>query len=192
MMLNEELARAFLVGDGRTNVDNDKIKEDCIRPIWTDDDFFSVKKQLPSTATVEDKMEAIIRSRKDYKGSGSLTLFTNEDFLIDMQLLKDTTGRVIYDTNEKLKAYLRVNDIVTVPVFEGLYRTVDNQRYDLEGILVNLNDYNVGTDKGGVIGWHDAFDIDFNQYKYLIETRLSGALTKYHSAIVIEVAHAAG
>ena len=189
MMLNEELARAFLVGDGRTNVDLDKIKEDNIRPIWTDDDFFSVKKFVEAPTT-ERVMEAIIRSRKDYKGSGSPTFFTTEDFLIDMQLLKDTTGRIIYDTDEKLKAYLRVKDIITVPVFEDLYRNVEGVRHDLVGILVNLNDYNVGTDKGGVIGWHDDFDIDFNQYKYLIETRLSGALTKYHSAIVIEAPHA--
>lgn len=196
MMLNEELARAFLVGDGRSVVDNDKIKEDCIRPIWTDDSFYTVKRQLPSNATVEDKMEAIIRVRKDYKGSGSPTLYTNEDFLIDMQLLKDTTGRVIYDTNEKLKAYLRVSDIITVPVFEGLTRTVGEgagaHTWKLEGILVNLNDYNVGTDKGGVIGWHDDFDIDFNQYKYLIETRCSGALVKYHSAVALEIEQVAG
>lgn len=194
MMLNEELARAFLVGDGRSAVSTDKIKEANIRPIWTDDDFFTIKKQLLSTATTEDKMEAIIRVRKDYKGSGNLTLFTNEDFLIDMQLLKDTTGRIIYDTNDKLKAFLRVSNIVTVPVFENLTRTVGEgasaKTYKLEGLLVNLNDYNVGTDKGGVIGWYDDFDIDFNQYKYLIETRLSGALTKYHSAVAIEVEQA--
>lgn len=194
MMLNEELARAFLVGDGRSAVSQDKIKEDNIRPIWTDDDFFTVKKQLPAASTTEAKMEAIIRVRKDYKGSGNLTLFTNEDFLIDMQLLKDTTGRIIYDTNEKLKAFLRVNSIVTVPVFENLTRTVGEgagaKTYKLEGLLVNLNDYNVGTDKGGVIGWYDDFDIDFNQYKYLIETRLSGALTKYHSAVALEVEQA--
>ena len=191
MMLNEELARAFLVGDGRSAVDNDKIKEANIRPIWTDDSFFSVKKQLPAATTTEQKMEAIIRSRKDYKGSGRPTLFTNEDFLMDMQLLKDTTGRIIYDTDEKLKAFLRVSDIVTVPVFENLTRTVGEgqsaKTYRLEGLLVNLADYNVGTDKGGAIGWHEFFDIDFNQEKYLIETRLSGALTKYHSAIAIEI-----
>ena len=196
MMLNEELARAFLIGDGRSAVDTDKIKEDNIRPIWTDDSFFTVKRQLLSTATTEEKMEAIIRSRKDYKGSGSPILFTNEDFLIDMQLLKDTTGRIIYDTNEKLKAFLRVSDIVTVPVFENATRTVGEgvsaKTYKLEGLLINLNDYNVGTDKGGVIGWYDDFDIDFNQYKYLIETRLSGALTKYHSAVAIEIEQVAG
>jgi len=191
MMLNEELARAFLVGDGRSTLDPDKIKEDNIRPIYLDDDFYSVKISLPADATIKQKMQAIIRSRKVYKGSGRPTLFTNEDFLIDMQLLEDTTGRVIYDTDEKLKGYLRVSEIVTVPVFEDLYRMDDdNHRQDLDGILVNLNDYNVGTDKGGVIGWADQFDIDFNQYKYLIETRCSGALVKFHSAVVIEHAHA--
>lgn len=196
MMLNEEIARAFLIGDGRSAVDTDKIKEANIRPIWTDDDFFTVKKQLASNVTTEQKMEAIIRARKDYKGSGRPVLFTNEDFLIDMQLLKDTTGRILYDTDEKLKAYLRVSDIVTVPVFENLERTVGEgvtaKTYKLEGLLVNLNDYNVGTDKGGAIGWADVFDIDFNQYKYLIECRLSGALIKYHSAVAIEVEKAAG
>lgn len=196
MMLNEEIARAFLIGDGRSAVDTDKIKEANIRPIWTDDDFFTVKKQLASTVTTEQKMEAIIRARKDYKGSGRPILFTNEDFLMDMQLLKDTTGHILYDTDEKLKAFLRVSDIVTVPVFENLERTVGEgasaKTYRLEGLLVNLNDYNVGTDKGGAIGWADDFDIDFNQYKYLIECRLSGALTKYHSAVAIEVEKAAG
>jgi hypothetical protein len=196
MMLNEEIARAFLVGDGRSAVDQDKIKEANIRPIWTDDDFYTVKKQLAANTTTEQKMEAIIRSRKDYKGSGRPILFTNEDFLMDMQLLKDTTGHILYDTDEKLKAFLRVSDIVTVPVFEGLERTIGEgataKTYRLEGLLVNLNDYNVGTDKGGAIGWYDDFDIDFNQYKYLIETRLSGALIKYHAAIAIEVEKAAG
>ena len=196
MMLNEEIARAILVSDGRSSVDNDKIKEANIRPIWKDDDFYTVKKQLTSNSTTEQKMEAIIRARKDYKGSGRPVLFTNEDFLIDMQLLKDTTGRILYDTDDKLKAYLRVSDIVTVPVFEGLERTIGEgptaKTVKLEGLLVNLNDYNVGTDKGGAIGWYDDFDIDFNQYKYLIETRLSGALIKYHSAIVIEIEKAAG
>lgn len=196
MMLNEEIARAFLVGDGRSAVDNDKIKEANIRPIWTDDDFYTVKKQLAAATTTEQKMEAIIRSRKDYKGSGRPILFTNEDFLMDMQLLKDTTGHILYDTDEKLKAFLRVSDIVTVPVFEGLERTIGEgasaKTYKLEALLVNLNDYNVGTDKGGAIGWYDDFDIDFNQYKYLIETRLSGALIKYHAAVAIEVEKAAG
>ena len=196
LMLNEELARAFLIGDGRSSVDNDKIKEANIRPIWTDDSFFTVKKPLASDATTEQKMEAIIRSRKDYKGSGRPILFTNEDFLMDMQLLKDTTGHILYDTDEKLKAFLRVSDIVTVPVLENATRTVGEgataKTYRLEALLVNLNDYNVGTDKGGAIGWADDFDIDFNQYKYLIECRLSGALTKYHSAIALEVEQAAG
>lgn len=196
MMLNEELARAFLIGDGRSAVDSDKIKEANIRPIWTDDNFFTVKKQLASNVTTEQKMEAIIRARKDYKGTGRPTLFTNEDFLMDMQLLKDTTGHILYDTDEKLKAFLRVADIITVPVLEGAERTVGEgaaaKTYKLEGLLVNLADYNVGTDKGGAIGWHDDFDIDFNQYKYLIETRLSGALTKYQSAVAIEVEKAAG
>ena len=194
LMLNEELARAFLIGDGRNAMSNDKIKEANIRPVWTDDDFYTVKKQLPAASTTEQKMEAIVRSRKDYKGSGSPILFTTEDFVTDMLLLKDTTGRIIYDSMEKLTAFLRVSRIVTVPVFEGAQRTVGEGAqavtYDLIGMYLNLNDYNVGADKGGEINSFDDFDIDFNQMKYLIETRCSGALTKWHAAVVLEEIHA--
>lgn len=194
LMLNEELARAFLIGDGRSSLSVDKIKEGNIRPVWTDDSFYSYKVQLASTVDTEAKMEAIVRSRKEYKGSGNPVLFTTEDFVTDMLLLKDTTGRIIYDSMEKLLAFLRVSKIVTVPVFEGAYRTVGEGNaattYDLLGMYLNLNDYNVGADKGGEINSFDDFDIDFNQMKYLIETRCSGALVKYHSAIVFEIERA--
>ena len=193
LMLNEELARAFLIGDGRSAQSNDKIKENNIRPVWTDDAFYSYKVQLEHNVTTEDKMEAIVRSRKEYKGSGNPILFTTEDFVTDMLLLKDTTGRIIYDSMEKLTAFLRVSKIVSVPVFEGATRTVGEgqtaKTYDLLGMYLNLNDYNVGADKGGEINSFDDFDIDFNQMKYLIETRCSGALVKHHSAIVFEVEH---
>lgn len=194
IMLNEELARAFLIGDGRPAMSTDKIKEQNIRPVWTDDSFYSVKKQIAAGATTEEKMEAIVRSRKDYKGSGSPIFFTTEDFVTDMLLLKDTTGRIIYDSMDKLLAFLRVSKIVTVPVFEGAQRTVGEGAqavtYDLIGMYLNLGDYNVGADKGGEINSFDDFDIDFNQMKYLIETRCSGALTKHQSAIVLEQVHA--
>ena len=194
MMLNEELARAFLIGDGRSAASTDKIKEGNIRPVWTDDTFYSYKIQLPAATTIEQKMEAIVRSRKEYKGSGNPVFFTTEDFVTDMLLLKDTTGRIIYDSMEKLLAFLRVSRIVTVPVFEGAQRTVGEgasaKTYDLMGMYLNLNDYNVGADKGGEINSFEDFDIDFNQMKYLIETRCSGALTKYHGAIVFEIEHA--
>lgn len=192
MMLDEELARAFLIGDGRSSASSDKIDETKIRPIWTDADLFTVKKTVTvaSNATEGTKAKAyireIIKSRKDYKGSGSPTLFTTEDVLADMLLMEDTTGRIIYDSEEKLKAALRVSKIVTVPQMENLTRTVGSDTHTLIGIIVNLKDYNVGADKGGSVSMFDDFDLDYNQQKYLIETRCSGALVKPYSAIVIE------
>ena len=198
MMLDEEIARAILIGDGRSTLSQDKIKEDHIRSVLNDDDFYSIKVEVTyaQADTDEDKakknIKAIIKSRKDYKGSGNPVFFTTEDQLTDMLLIEDSTGRVIYDTEEKLKTALRVRDIITVPVMEGVTRTTrTNDVKDVIGIIVNLNDYNVGADKGGQTSLFDDFDIDYNQYKYLIETRISGALTKPKSAIVIETAHVA-
>ena len=194
MMLEEELARAILVGDGRLASSDDKINELNIRPIWTDDDFYTIKKKISvsANATDDQKAKAFIRacvkSRKEYKGSGNPTLYTTEDVLTDLLLLEDSTGRIIYETEDKLRSALRVSAIVTVPVMEGLKRTdEESNELNLMGIIVNLNDYNVGADKGGAVNMFDDFDIDYNAQKYLIETRCSGALVKPFSAIALEM-----
>lgn len=199
MMLDEEIARAILVGDGRPASSDDKINELNIRPIWKDDNLFTIKSTInvASSASADDRAKAFIRacvkSRKDYKGSGTPTLFTTEDVVTDCLLLEDMNGRVIYDTEEKLRTALRVKEIVTVPVMEGLARKdTDNADLNLMGIIVNLADYNVGADKGGAISMFDDFDIDYNQQKYLIETRCSGALIKPFSAIALEMKVVAG
>ena len=190
MMLDEEIARAILVGDGRLSSSDDKINEQNIRPIVSDADLYTIKTQVSvaSGATDDAKAKAFIRAavkaRKDYKGSGNPTLFTTEDVLTDCLLLEDNMGRIIYDTMDKLKSALRVSDIVTVPVMEGVTGANGGA---LLGIIVNLNDYNVGADKGGAINMFDDFDIDYNQQKYLIETRCSGALIKPYSAIALEL-----
>jgi len=194
VMLDEEIARAILVGDGRLASDDDKINEDNIRPIWKEADLFCIKKEVTvgadDDATAKNFIRAAIKSRKDYRGSGSPVLFTTEDFLTDMLLLEDSIGHALYPTEQALATKLRVSKIVTVPVMENLTRSVtkSGQAYTntLMGIIVNLNDYNVGADKGGAISMFDDFDIDYNQQKYLIETRASGALTKPYSAIVLE------
>ena len=198
MMLDEELARAYLVGDGRTSDSDDKINEQNIRPIWTDAPLFTVKKDVEVTSndTPEQKakkfIKAAIKSRKNYKGSGNPVLFTTEDVLTDCLLIEDLNGRVIYDTEEKLRTALRVSEIVTVPVMENLTRTRgstethNGETVTLMGIIVNLADYNVGCDKGGEVNMFDDFDIDYNAQKYLIETRCSAALTKPYSAIALE------
>ena len=194
MMLDEEIARAILVGDGRSTSSDDKINEMNIRPIWKDEDLFTIKAavEVSSTATADQKAKAFIRacvkSRKNYKGSGTPSLFTTEDVLTDCLLLEDANGRVIYDTEDKLRTALRVKEIITVPVMEGLTRTDgESNTLSLMGIIVNLADYNVGADKGGAINMFDDFDIDYNQQKYLIETRCSGALIKPFSAISLEL-----
>lgn len=192
MMLNEELARAYLIGDGRTALSDDKINEDCIRPIWKMEDLFTVKVpvEVADSATAEERAKAFIaacvRSRKDYKGSGNPSMFMPEDILTDCLLIEDKNGRVIYDTEEKLRARLRVKEIITVPVMENQTRTAEEKTYTLAGIYVNLSDYNVGTDRGGEINMFDDFDIDYNQHKYLMETRCSGTLVKPYSAVAIE------
>lgn len=191
-MLDEEIARAALVGDGRSASDDDKINEVNIRPIWTDADLYSIKVRIAVAADDDDNkkatnfIRAAIKSRKNFRGSGKPVLYTTEDMLSDMLLLTDTTGRDIYDTEEKLCKKLRVSEIVTVPVMEGLTRTVDTKTRTLAGIIVNLQDYNIGADKGGSVNMFEDFDIDYNQMKYLIETRCSGALTKPYSAMVLE------
>ena len=191
-MLDEEIARAILVGDGRMTDDDDHISEEHIRPIWKDAELYTIQApiQLEGTETPDDIAKTFIRTaikaRKDYKGSGNPILFTTEDFLTDMLLLEDKIGHPLYDSVEKLATKLRVSQIVTVEVMEGLTREVDTKNRTLMGIIVNPADYNVGADKGGAISMFDDFDIDYNQQKYLIETRCSGALIKPYSAIVIE------
>lgn len=191
-MLDEEIARAILIGDGRSTAVDDKINETNIRPIWKDDELYSIKycTELAKEATEDEEaknfIKSVIKSRKDYKGSGNPKLFTTEDMVTKCLLLEDSMGRVIYDTEEKLRTALRVSEIVTVEVMEDAKRTDTGVDKFLDGILVNLNDYNVGADKGGAINMFDDFDIDYNQMKYLIETRCSGALIKPKSAIVIE------
>ena len=193
MMLDEEIARAILIGDGRLSSSDEKINEQNIRPIVSDADLYTIKTKITiaNNATSDDKAKAFIRSviksRKNYKGSGEPTLYTTEDLVTDCLLLEDNTGRVIYDSLEKLKNVLRVKEIVTVPVMEGLK---DAEGNDVLAIVVNLADYNVGADKGGAINMFDDFDIDYNQQKYLIETRCSGALTKPYSAIAISLEQA--
>lgn len=190
MMLNEELARAYLIGDGRLASSDDKIDENCIRPIAMDDDLFTihVTVTVASSATDDDKaksfIRAVIKNRKLYKGSGNPVLFTTEDMLTDMLLLTDEMGRDLYADEAALARKLRVREIVTVPVMEG----VNGKGGDpLVGIVVNMADYNVGADRGGAINMFDDFDIDYNQQKYLIETRCSGALTVPYSAMAFEM-----
>ncbi len=192
--LDEEIARAILIGDGRSASDEDKIDPLHIRPVYGDDAAYTVKRTLTRAEGADDYAFAksfikdVVKSRKDYKGSGNPVLYTTEDMLTNMLLIEDTTGRVIYDTVEKLKTALRVADIVTVPVMEGVNRTDASakKQWNLLGVLVNLADYNVGADKGGSVNMFDDFDIDYNKMKYLIETRCSGALVKPYSAISFE------
>ncbi len=192
MMLDEEIARAVLVGDGRNPSSNDKINEQNIRPIWTDDDVYTVKAAInvASDATDDVKakafIKAAIKSRKNYKGSGNPVMFITEDMLTNCLLLEDLNGRAIYDTIDKLATALRVKKIIPVPVMENLTRVKGANTHELAGIYVNLADYNIGADKGGAVNMFDDFDIDYNQQKYLIETRISGALTVPYSAVAIE------
>lgn len=191
MMLDEEIARAILVGDGRLADSDDKINETCIRPISKDDDLYCVKApvSVAAAATEDDIAKAfiktVIKSRKEYKGSGSPTLFTTEDVITNCLLLEDKNGRVIYDTVDKLATALRVKEIVAVEVMEGAKTKVETIEKPLMAILVNLVDYYVGADKGGAVNMFDDFDIDYNQQKYLMETRCSGALVKPYSAVAV-------
>ena len=189
MMLDEELARAYLIGDGRLNSSEDKIKEDCIRPIAYDDALYTIQVEV----TVDQSDESVkyknfikqaLRARKDYKGSGNPALYTTEEILTECLLLEDTLGHPLYTDEAALAKKLRVSKIVTVPVMENRTGKLGGE---LLGIITNLNDYNVGADKGGAVNLFDDFDIDYNAQKYLIETRCSGALTKPFSAIAISV-----
>lgn len=200
IMLDEEIARAVLVGDGRSSVAEDKVSEDHIRPIWTDSDVYTVKARAQyAEATTEsdrarDLIKRVVKARKEYKGSGNPTFWTTEDVLTEMLLLEDTTGRKVYNSIADLATAMRVSKIVTVPVMEGMKHKIKDEAlgdtkeedYFLDGILVNPIDYTIGTDAGGQVTMFDDFDIDYNQQKYLIETRISGALTKPYSAISFE------
>ena len=194
MMLDEELARAYLIGDGRDGSSDDKINELNIRPIWTDEDLYTVKATVTVANGASDEdiakqfIKTAIKARKSYKGSGSPVCYMTEDLLTECLLIEDTTGRCIYEDEAKLAKKLRVSEIVTVPVMEGVTRNgADGAAYDLMAIIVNLNDYNVGADKGGAVSMFEDFDIDYNAQKYLIETRCSGALIKPFSAIAVEL-----
>ena len=200
VMLNEELARAILVGDGRNPSSDDKISESNIRPIWTDDSLFTIKAfvQVGAGMTADARAKAFeqaaIRARNDYKGSGNPVMFTSDEVLTDLLLREDTTGRRIYASITELATALLVKKIVTVPVMRNLTRTDsdDGKVHTLMGIVVDLKDYNVGADKGGAVSMFDDFDIDYNAQKYLIETRCSGALIKPYSAIAIEAVPSEG
>ena len=191
MMLNEEIARAILIGDGRDALSKYKIKEDNIRPVINDAPLFNTKVAVRVSTGADEQarakamVNAIIRSRKKYKGSGRPTFYTSEDTLTDLLLLENAIGEKIYKTEAELATALRVSEIVTIELFEEQKVKVGSNEKPLLGVIVNLSDYNVGTDKGGEINNFEDFDIDFNQYKALIETRLSGALIKPFSALTI-------
>lgn len=190
MMLNEELARAYIISDGRLNSSDDKINEQNIRPVAFDDDLFcihvdvEVKSADSSDVRAKTFIRSVIKTRKEYKGSGNPTLYTTEDMLTDMLLLEDTLGHPLYADEAALARKMRVKKIVTIPVMEGVNGKGGNP---LIGVVVNMNDYNVGADKGGAVNMFDDFDIDYNQQKYLIETRCSGALTVPYSAMAFEM-----
>lgn len=190
--LDEELARCFLVGDGRSVLSADKVSETNIRPIWTDEDLYSIKKRVESdgsatdSAKANDLIDAVIRARSEYRGSGTPMFFVAQKTLTDMLLIKDTTGRRIYNSVTDLATALMVSKIVPVEVMDNCKRTDNGDTVALLGIMVNLKDYYVGADKGGDVSLFDDFDIDYNQMKYLIETRCSGALTVPYGAIVFE------
>lgn len=195
IMLDEEIARAILIGDGRLSSSDDKINETNIRPVVSDAELYTIRQKVSvaANATDDDKAKAMIKAavkaRKNYKGSGNPTFFTTEDWLTNALLLEDTQGHRLYKNDSEVAAAMRVSKIVTVPVMEGVKGPEGG---DLIGIIVNLADYNVGADKGGAVNMFDDFDIDYNQQKYLIETRCSGALIKPYSAIELELDVAAG
>ena len=188
IMLDEEIARAALIGDGRAASHQDKIKEDGIRPIAKDADLYNIKVDLTvktaddATKRAQTFIDAMIKNRKKYKGTGSPTLYITEDMLADLQLMRDTTGRDLFTSVDQIANKLRVKEIVAVPVFDGIKLDTDKP---LIAIMVNPYDYGFGTDKGGEVSMFDDFDIDFNQYKYLMETRCSGALRVPYSAITV-------
>lgn len=184
MKLDEELARAILIGDGRSNSDSDKINEENIRPILKEDDLYCIKKDIGSGKSVDQIIDELIRAQDDLEGTGTPTMFCAKSFVTDMLLLKDKQDHYLYPTKQALADRLGVTAIVDVPQMKGLKTGAANDK-DVLAIIVNLSDYNVGTDKGGEVTMFDDFDIDFNQQKYLLETRVSGALTKVKSAMVV-------
>lgn len=188
VMLNEEIARAALIGDGRSAADDDKIDDTKIRPVFIDDDFYVIRYEVEKGNTPDEKAKNFIRgcvkARKTYKGSGNTTMFTTEDLLTDCLLLEDNIGHRLYKTEAELQSATRTSEIATCELMEGLTNPYTNK--ECAAIILNPADYTVGANKGGNIDMFDDFDIDYNQFKYLLETRCSGALTKYHSAIVIE------
>lgn len=186
MMLDEELARAVLVGDGRMVGDPDKVDELCIRPIYKDADTYAHRIDILKAATTEEIIETILRSSQYYKGAGSPAFYTTTTTLIDMLLIKDISGRRIYNSEAELASAMRVSRIIEVPVMSGLTRVDGQTTWNLLGIVTNLKDYVMGADKGGQVSMFDDFDIDYNQYKYLMETRCSGALVHPKSALIIE------
>ena len=189
MMLDEEIARAILVGDGRLASSDDKINEQNIRPIWKDDDLYTIKSvvNVPTDGSfAEEFIDQSVRAMKDYKGSGSPVAFMTEEMLTECLLIKDTNKHRMYKSANEVATAMRVSNIITVPVMEGLKRESGSYTFELKALIVNLSDYNVGADKGGAVNMFDDFDIDYNQQKYLIETRCSGALIKPYSAIALE------
>ena len=188
LKLDEEIARCILIGDGRLSTSDDYIDRECIRPIHTDDDIYSIKVSVPNDADkYRNFIKETIKARKKYKGSGDPTLYIGEDVLAELLLLEDKNGRALYESVQSLAKTLRVKEIVSASVLDGVQRTdAKDVKHDLMGIIVNLRDYSVGANNGGKVALFDDFDIDYNQEKYLIETRLSGALTTPFSAMVIE------
>jgi hypothetical protein len=192
MMLDEEIARAVLIGDGRESYDSDKISETNIRPIYKDDVMYAHKVKVASNKTTQDILDEIIRARKNYKGSGNPTLYAATDFIIDALLIRDAMGRRLYNNEADLASTLKVAKIVDVPLMDGIERADGGDTVELKAIMVNLTDYVMGVNKGGEVNMFDNFDIDYNQYKYLMETRCSGALVQPKSAIVVEQIKPAG
>lgn len=191
LMLDEEIARAILIGDGRLSSSEDKIDETHVRSIWNDDVLYAPKYVVDGTTNrAKNLIKAIIKSRKDYKGSGNPTMYTTDEVLSEMLLIEDGIGHFLYPTLEALATTLRVKEIITVPVMDEImtprHDSTANKDYMPLAIIVNLTDYNIGADKGGAVNMFDDFDIDYNQQKYLIETRCSGALIKPKSALIYE------
>lgn len=183
--LSEEIARAILIGDGRTMTDPDRVDDEAIRPIIKENDLYAIHKSLEANTTDETLVDDIVMASADLEGSGSLTLFISKKRLVRMLLLKDKNGRRLYETEAALAGALGVTKIVTVPQFDGLEHELKGATHELLGIVVDLRDYTIGSNAGAELGMAETFDLDFNQYKYLAETRLSGSLTAPYSALTI-------
>lgn len=189
MMLDEELARAILIGDGREALDEDKINEENIRPIWKEDELYAPRVRIPKGASLNEQMEAILRAMDDYEGSGSPTLYTYQGKVTDWRVQRDSIGRLMYESDAAVANAMGIDRIAKVPLLKGQVYTdsSDEKKYELIGIIINLRDYTVGADRGGQVTKFEDFDIDFNQYKYLLETRCSGCLTHPKSALIVEM-----